>query len=164
MLGQWRLRSGDATGAMQAFEELLKVAPASFGLVAMPYVEAAAACGRLDEARAALQALQVRAPSMAVLRALMQGPGGREQEQAALLAGQLQRQPTLSAAEALLAQPPDTWSEDGLAGIRKAVSQAAAPVQRYRCAACGFEARHWFWQCPGCLGWDSFPPRPVEEL
>jgi lipopolysaccharide biosynthesis regulator YciM len=36
-------------------------------------------------------------------------------------------------------------------------------LQRYRCAACGFEARHWFWQCPGCLSWDSYPPRRLEE-
>ena len=31
------------------------------------------------------------------------------------------------------------------------------PLHRYRCAACGFEAEHYFWQCPGCLGWDTLP-------
>ncbi|MDX1330917.1 MAG: hypothetical protein R3317_09885, partial [Burkholderiaceae bacterium] len=35
---------------------------------------------------------------------------------------------------------------------------------RYRCAACGFEAKAYFWQCPGCQSWDSFPARRVEEL
>jgi lipopolysaccharide biosynthesis regulator YciM len=73
-------------------------------------------------------------------------------------------QPTLSTAQALLAQAPSSWGEDGVAAIRKAVDLAARPLQRYRCAACGFEAQHWFWQCPGCLGWDSFPPQPIEEL
>ena len=33
-----------------------------------------------------------------------------------------------------------------------------------RCAACGFEAKDHFWQCPGCQAWDSYPPRRVEEL
>ena len=44
-----------------------------------------------------------------------------------------------------------------------AVERAAKPLQRYRCAACGFEAQHYFWQCPGCLNWDSYPPQRVEE-
>jgi lipopolysaccharide biosynthesis regulator YciM len=35
---------------------------------------------------------------------------------------------------------------------------------RYRCAACGFEARQHFWQCPGCQSWDSYPARRVEEF
>ncbi|MFO0124195.1 MAG: lipopolysaccharide assembly protein LapB, partial [Inhella sp.] len=49
-------------------------------------------------------------------------------------------------------------------GVMRAIDTAAKPLLRHRCAACGFEAAHYFWQCPGCLSWDSFPPRPVEEL
>jgi lipopolysaccharide biosynthesis regulator YciM len=44
------------------------------------------------------------------------------------------------------------------------VARAAKPLQRYRCAACGFEAQHYFWQCPGCLSWDSYPPQRVDAL
>jgi lipopolysaccharide biosynthesis regulator YciM len=43
------------------------------------------------------------------------------------------------------------------------VQRAARPLQRYRCAACGFEAHHYFWQCPGCQGWDTYPPRLLEQ-
>ena len=32
-----------------------------------------------------------------------------------------------------------------------------------RLAACGFEVQQYFWQCPGCLAWDSYPPRRVED-
>ena len=46
----------------------------------------------------------------------------------------------------------------------QALEKATKPLQRYRCAACGFEAAHYFWQCPGCLNWDSYPPQPIEEL
>ena len=42
--------------------------------------------------------------------------------------------------------------------------QASGALKRYRCAACGFEARQYFWQCPGCQSWDSYPTRRVEEL
>ena len=48
--------------------------------------------------------------------------------------------------------------------VRDAVARAAKPLQRYRCAACGFEAQHYFWQCPGCLSWDSYPPQRLEDL
>ncbi|HEY1229493.1 MAG TPA: lipopolysaccharide assembly protein LapB, partial [Ramlibacter sp.] len=44
------------------------------------------------------------------------------------------------------------------------LEQATRPLLRYRCAACGFESRLHFWQCPGCQAWDSDPPRRVEEL
>ena len=50
------------------------------------------------------------------------------------------------------------------AGVIAAIEHAALPLQRYRCAACGFEAQHYFWQCPGCLSWDSFPPQRVEDM
>jgi lipopolysaccharide biosynthesis regulator YciM len=48
--------------------------------------------------------------------------------------------------------------------LRDAVQRAARPLHRYRCAACGFEAEHYFWQCPGCLGWDTYPPQRLEDL
>ena len=48
--------------------------------------------------------------------------------------------------------------------VQRALEQAAKPLRRYRCAACGFEALHHFWQCPGCQAWDSYPPRRIEEL
>jgi lipopolysaccharide biosynthesis regulator YciM len=62
--------------------------------------------------------------------------------------------------------PPTTAAlpaEDATA-LRQAVRRAARPLHRYRCAACGFEAEHYFWQCPGCLGWDTYPPRRLEDL
>jgi lipopolysaccharide biosynthesis regulator YciM len=49
-------------------------------------------------------------------------------------------------------------------GVRRALDQASGPLKRYRCAACGFEARQHFWQCPGCQAWDSYPARRIEEL
>ena len=50
------------------------------------------------------------------------------------------------------------------ADVQRALDHAAKPPTRYRCAACGFEAKQHFWQCPGCQAWDSYPARRVEEL
>ncbi|MFM8589669.1 MAG: hypothetical protein ACKOBA_05835 [Limnohabitans sp.] len=37
-------------------------------------------------------------------------------------------------------------------------------MARYRCAACGVEAREHVWHCPGCQTWDSYPPKRIEEV
>jgi len=48
--------------------------------------------------------------------------------------------------------------------VQRALDHAVKPLTRYRCAACGFEAKQHFWQCPGCQAWDSYPARRIEEL
>jgi hypothetical protein len=65
----------------------------------------------------------------------------------------------------LLEVPPERWTEDAWpAPCARPWRRAAKPLQRYRCAACGFEAQHYFWQCPGCLSWDSYPPQRIDAL
>ncbi len=34
----------------------------------------------------------------------------------------------------------------------------------YQCEACGFKARQFFWRCPACVAWETFPPRRIEEI
>jgi lipopolysaccharide biosynthesis regulator YciM len=81
------------------------------------------------------------------------------------LGAHLREQPTLSAAQELLTLSAETPLLPGEAQrLREAVGHAAKPLHRYRCAACGFEAQHYFWQCPGCLSWDSYPPQRLEDL
>ena len=75
-------------------------------------------------------------------------------------AEQLARQPSLAAAAAVLRDRADDDTSRALASV---VERAAAPLARYRCAACGFEAQRYFWQCPGCMSWDSFPPQRLED-
>jgi len=70
----------------------------------------------------------------------------------------------LQAATDLLQLPASSWTDEAIQGVRNAVARAAKPLRRYRCAACGFEAQHYFWQCPGCLSWDSYPQLRIEEL
>jgi len=72
---------------------------------------------------------------------------------------------TLAAAQAFLTLPAtDAQAAAACAPVRDAVARAAQPLHRYRCAACAFEAQHYFWQCPGCLSWDSYPPQRLEDL
>lgn len=75
----------------------------------------------------------------------------------------LKTEPSLIAANRWLAGEAPMRDEQGQAAGR-AIERACAPLMRYRCAACGFEAKQHFWHCPGCQAWDSYPARRIEEL
>ena len=75
----------------------------------------------------------------------------------------LEREPSLVAATKWLAGEK-LEHEQFHPHVQSALDHAVKPLTRYRCAACGFEAKQHFWQCPGCQAWDSYPARRVEEL
>ncbi|MES2889856.1 MAG: lipopolysaccharide assembly protein LapB [Pseudomonadota bacterium] len=152
--------------AMQLWAQLSVVQPASFNLVARVYAETAVASQQQGIALEHLETQYARAPSIDLLDAMaLVHPVGQTER----LIEHLKQRHSLSAARALLALTPASAAPppldaSTLALLQSAVGEAAKPLQRYRCAACGFEAQHYFWQCPGCLSWDSFPPVRVEEL
>jgi lipopolysaccharide biosynthesis regulator YciM len=166
LAGQHALRTGDPDLACRLWSELREQHPDVFLLVACDYAQAAAACGQAAPARSALTALHDRLAAVELLRALLVLEDGTPDCHAATarLEAQLRRQPSLSAAQLWLAQPENCWTEEGRAALREAVARAARPLQRYRCAACGFEAAQHFWQCSGCLSWDSYPPQQLDAL
>lgn len=155
-------RQGAHEAALAAWAELRQRAPESFARVAHEFVACAQAAGQAETAVQALAKLYERMPGIDLLRALaiLEGtPAGGSPRLLELL----RTQPSLSAALELLDTPRATWPEFARTSVRDAVARAARPLQRYRCAACGFEAQRHFWQCPGCLSWDSFPPQRIEE-
>lgn len=156
---QWRLASGQAAEAMAAFERLLLVNPAAFNLAAADYAQAALKTGESARALSQLQQRYAAEPALALLLAMNELDAAGSQ---ARLQAHLQQQASLNAARGVLA--PLLEGRSDAPALLRALDGAAKPLRRHRCAACGFEATHYFWQCPGCLSWDSFPPRPVEEL
>ena len=165
LLGQQLARQQQPEAAMAAFLQLLSTQqPAAFNLVARDYAQAALAAptpGTVERAAVVLAEQTRRTPSMALLRAqaLLQPEAAQARQR---LASLLREQPALSAAAELIKQGPLEAADMPL--VAAAVERAAKPLQRYRCAACGFEAAHYFWQCPGCLTWDSYPPQTIEDL
>ncbi|MBQ1763152.1 MAG: lipopolysaccharide assembly protein LapB, partial [Aquincola sp.] len=124
----------------------------------------ALASHQADTARVMLQGLYDRHHSLELLQALalLDAPG-QEAEAVQRMAQHLAQHPSIAAATALMQLPPAPWGDAARACLRQAVEQAAKPLHRYRCAACGFEAQHYFWQCPACLSWDSFPPQRLDD-
>ncbi|SEL42611.1 Lipopolysaccharide biosynthesis regulator YciM, contains six TPR domains and a predicted metal-binding C-terminal domain [Roseateles sp. YR242] len=166
LLGQMLTRQNDQAGTMAIYGELLKANPDAFNLVAREYAQAAMATQAVPQALALLEAQYKRHPSMALLLAIaLLEPAPEAQRRR--LAEHLRVEPALSAATQLLQQSQarqQPLNEDEAQLVGGALQRAVRPLQRYRCAACGFESQHYFWQCPGCLSWDSYPPRWVEEL
>jgi lipopolysaccharide assembly protein B len=163
LAGQRARAHGDHAEVLQLWGTLLATHPAAFNLVARDYAQSALAAGEQATALDRLRSLYHRGPTTDLLEAIaLLDPDPTRQRQRLL--AHLQQQPTLSAAQALLGRSAGTaLSEAETATLREAVGRAAKPLQRYRCAACGFEALHDFWQCPGCLGWDTYPPQRLED-
>jgi lipopolysaccharide assembly protein B len=166
LLGRRHARLGEHGRAMQSFGELLVAHPATFDLVARDHAASAIACGQQAGAREQLTSHLRRNPSIDLLAAvaLLDAEPAHQRDR---LRAHLREQPTLSAAQGLLALGAVsgvTLDSADAQLLHDAVGRAARPLHRYRCAACGFDAQHYFWQCPGCMAWDSYPPHRLEDL
>jgi lipopolysaccharide biosynthesis regulator YciM len=155
-----QLREGRAAQAYETLAALAQQAPLALPLFAAPLQQAARAAQRGDEAKALLRRCYEQAPSIDVLEAIMALGESRD----AYLTHLQQQSGSLVAAARWLAGESFADNERTHPPVQRALDQAARPLMRYRCAACGFEASQYFWHCPGCQAWDSYPPRRVEEL
>lgn len=48
--------------------------------------------------------------------------------------------------------------------LRSIIHRHTQRLDRYACKVCGFEARNFYWQCPGCNSWETYQPRRLEEI
>ncbi len=154
-------QGGEHATAWQTLHAALERTPTATGLIAGPLAQAAQQSGKQHETLALLQRLYQDNPSLDVLEAIVkldtQTPA-RE-----WYARHLEREPSLVAASRWLAS--ETFEHEAFhPQIQRALDHSTQPLLRYRCAACGFEAKQHFWHCPGCQAWDSYPARRIEEL
>ncbi len=169
LAGQRAADAGQYAQALELWTGIITRHPDTFSLVAVRYAEAARANGDTLHAVGQLQRQHDHSPRIDFLNALeLLDPNGHRKR----LSDHLQREPNLVAARSLLkvrsallaANSPGSPENLENQVIDASLAAAAKPLQRYRCAACGFEAQQYFWQCPGCHGWDTFPPRRLNEL
>ena len=154
-------KAGDPRQAVDTLVRLAGTTPLAIPLLARPLAQDAIASGRQDEALALLRTSYEQAPALDVLDAiasLVPPPQARD-----WYVRHLDREPSLVAATKWLSGET-LQHEEHHPQVQRALEQATRPLLRYRCAACGFESKQHFWQCPGCQTWDSYPPRRVEEL
>ena len=169
-----QLRNGQPGAAFDTLVALSESAPLAVPIFAATLQQAAVASQRTGEALALLQRRYAATPSIDVLEAIISleglplplatdDPSDAPPEPRDGYIAHLAHQPSLVAASRWLAGERFT-REQFHPQVQRALDQATRPLMRYRCAACGFEAHQYFWHCPGCQAWDSYPPRRVEEL
>jgi lipopolysaccharide biosynthesis regulator YciM len=168
MRATWLMQHQQPLPGFECLLELLKNMPQFAALVAAQLAQAAIElqnsqpeCIKL--AHQALQSIDSEHPSVDVMRALMQldAAMGNDHTEQRLL-HHLEREASLIAASQWVSFKMRSQADNQ--PLIRALEKATKPLQRYRCAACGFEAQQHFWQCPGCQAWDSYPPKRIEEL
>ncbi len=160
----WAQESGDLDAARHELQSIDAAQPAFFALAAVPYAQIEQQQGRVTEGLAWLRQRLAQQPAIDVLDAvLLLDPDPASRAQCAQQ--YLQQHRSLLALKRVLEHPmPGAPLPEAAAAMRAAVDNALRSRERYRCAACGFEARQYFWHCPGCQGWETYPPRRLEEL
>ena len=164
---------GDPAAAYEALAQALTLAPAATPLFASQFAHIAIASNRAQEALTALKAAYAHRASLDVVEAIVSleaalpvafgSPADTLPSARDWYVHHLEREPSLVAAAKWIAGEK-LEHEQFHPQVQRALDHAVTPLTRYRCAACGFEAKQHFWQCPGCQTWDSYPARRVEEL
>lgn len=157
-LAKLQYHQGLVREAIQTLQRAAQRQPASLPL--MSHLLASWGGSHPDHAPLALEILSQQPRNLPSTDVTMSRLKLAPEQAAALLEEHLSHEPSL----AIAAQSLQGVREALPAHVLDTINRAASPLQRYRCAACGFEAHTYFWQCPGCQAWDSFPNRRVEEL
>jgi len=87
----------------------------------------------------------------------------------AMLVEVMQHSPSLSAlsklAETRLVLAESNGTPERVSDLQATLSllkQRTTSLARYTCGNCGFRARRFYWQCPGCNYWEAYSPRRSE--
>ena len=163
----------DAKNLEKAIEHWKRIEsqdPAYLALAAQRLLDAHRDAGRGEEGLRLLTNYLERYPSLdlldTVFRQTLEAKGHEEAYK--LVRDELRRNPTLLGLDRLLeaqiiaAAQPERRRDLEL--VRNLVHGHTLRLARYRCESCGFKARQFHWRCPGCGGWETYPPRRTEEF
>ena len=166
MLGDLESATGNHEEAIAVWCRVEQQQPQYLGLVATRLLEAYDALGKAAEGLSLLKAWmdQYHLPSMlnVVYEATLAQQGTAAA--ASLAHDELAKRPSLNILDRLL-QAKSLENANGQADItlmQNTIHHFLGNSRSYCCDQCGFRARQYYWQCPGCNNWESFPPEPKE--
>jgi len=169
-LGDLEREAKNLEKAIEHWKRIESQDPAYLALAAQRLLEAHREAGRDEEGVRLLAGYLERYPSLDLLDTVFQqmlearGP----EEAYRLVKDELRRNPTLLGLDRLLevqiigATAPERRHDLEL--TRSLIHRHTQRLARYRCETCGFKARQFYWRCPACGGWETYPPRRTEEF
>lgn len=165
--GDTAAAAGDHRAAIEHWRRIETQNPAYLPLVADKLMKSYAALDRAAEGAELLTGYAQRYPSNDLLDVVYQYVAQLRGNDVAhaLARSQMEKAPNLSGMLHLLdAQiaAADEPRRSELEMMRALVKQRTKNLPRYTCQNCGFRARLFYWQCPGCSGWETYAPRRVE--
>jgi lipopolysaccharide biosynthesis regulator YciM len=169
ILGDLRAAQGRDEEALEAWKRIESQDPVYLALAAQRVMDAYGRLGRIEQGHLLLRSWLEQHPSLDLLDELFHWEIEKAGPVAAyeLVRGELRRNPTLLGLDklleaALLTAPAEHRADIEL--IKQLIHSHTRRVARYRCDACGFKARQFYWRCPACGGWETYPPRRTEEF
>nr|CAM32586.2 N-acetylglucosaminyl transferase protein [Herbaspirillum seropedicae] len=169
LMGDALRARGDIEGALETWRRVEHQSVPHTALVAQRLMDGYVAVGRVQEGINLLRAYLAEAPSIDLLEVVFKAVLEVDGVDAAnlLVSDELRRTPTLLALdkflEARMMNAPQTARSE-LSVVKTLVHGYTQKLARYQCSHCGFKARQFYWQCPGCSRWETYPPRRTEEL
>ncbi|MDY7575939.1 lipopolysaccharide assembly protein LapB [Actimicrobium sp. CCI2.3] len=169
LIGDVFLAKGDVEAALLAWRRVEQQSVPHVALVAQRLMDGYRTLGRAQEGANLLKSYMADASSIdlleVVFKAVLELDGVEAANQ--LVSDELRRTPTLLGLDKLLDArlmdaPPSVRPELSL--VKNLVHGYAQKLARYQCSHCGFKARQFYWQCPGCSRWETYSPRRTEEL
>ncbi|QOY95738.1 lipopolysaccharide assembly protein LapB [Massilia sp. UMI-21] len=169
LIGDAQLAQGDTEAALATWRRVEHQSVPHVALVAQRLMDGYRKVGRPQEGVNLLRAYLLEASSIdlieVVFKAVIELDGVEAAKQ--LVVEELRRNPTLLGLDKLLEArlmdaPAHVWEE--LSMVKNLVQRYTQKLARYQCSHCGFKARQFYWQCPGCSRWETYPPRRTEEL
>ncbi len=169
--GDYLMAMERPTQAIEAWSLVAASHPAYMHLLADRWMVAHTAINRADEGLDLLCELLKTQASGELLDIVHKQVMKIRGPQAAniMLADVMQHSPSLSAlsklAETRLALEEGTASPERVQELQSILSllrQRTTSLARYTCGNCGFRARRYYWQCPGCNHWEAYSPRRSE--
>lgn len=169
LIGDALVAKEDTEAALMTWRRVEQQSVPHVALVAQRLMDGYRSVGRAQEGANLLKSYLAEASSIdlleVVFKAVLELDGVDAANQ--LVSDELRRTPTLLGLDKLLEArlmdaPPEVRPELSL--VKNLVHGYTQKLARYQCSQCGFKARQYYWQCPGCSHWETYPPRRTEEL
>ena len=169
LLGELAARVDAGETALEHWKRIETQNPAYLALVARRVFDTSLAVGKEEQGLSLLHGYLEHYPSLDMLDVVFQAELEKLGPEAAytLVRDELRRNQTLLGLDKLLqaqllVAPAEKRGDLEL--VKNLIHAHTRRVARYRCDACGFKARQFYWRCPGCGGWETYPPRRTEEF